>query len=201
MNAFASFEPEPRDTRAAATATLVAAFEGDAAARTFYPADADYARHFPGFVDALGGRAFDAGIVDRDPNDRGAALWIPPGVEPGGEAFEAFLEATIPSERLAPLAAGFELQAGLHPLAPHWYLPWIGVRPEAQGLGLGARLLRRGFARADAEGMPAYVEATNRRNAALYARHGFEVIGTVEAEGYPEIIAMWRSGRHEPYSG
>lgn len=201
MNAFAPLEPEPRDTRAVVTATLVAAFEADAAARALYPADADYARHFPGFVDALGGRAFDAGAVDRDAHDRGAALWIPPGVEPDDEALGTFLEATLPSERLAQFAAGFELQAGLHPLEPHWYLPWIGVRPEAQGMGLGAWLLRRGLARADAEGMPAYLEATNRRNAALYARQGFEVIGTVRAEAYPEIIAMWRPGRRQPSSG
>jgi uncharacterized protein YjiS (DUF1127 family) len=66
------------------------------------------------------------------------------------------------------------------------------VRPEAQGRGAGSALLARGLARADAEGLPAYLEATSRRNAALYARHGFEVQAIVEAEGYPEIILMWR---------
>jgi GNAT superfamily N-acetyltransferase len=85
-----------------------------------------------------------------------------------------------------------ELQGSFHPEEPHWYLPWIGVRPEAQGRGLGAALLRRGLARADRDGLPAYLEATNRRNAALYARHGFEALGTVNAPGYPEIIPMWR---------
>ena len=67
--------------------------------------------------------------------------------------------------------------------------------PEAQGAGLGARLLRQGLARADAEGMPAYLEATNRRIAALYARHGFAVLGVVASPGYPEIIPMWRPAR------
>ena len=105
------------------------------------------------------------------------------------------LAASIPPDRFDALAAGMELQAGMHPHAPHWYLPWIGVRPEAQGMGLGAQLLSLGLARADAEGMPAYLEATNRRNAALYARHGFEPIGVVEAPGYPEIIPMWRPAR------
>ena len=47
MNAFPSFQPEFPDTRAATIATLVAAFRSDAAARALYPADADYARHFP----------------------------------------------------------------------------------------------------------------------------------------------------------
>lgn len=69
------------------------------------------------------------------------------------------------------------------------------MRPEAQGTGVGALLLRRGLARADAEGMPAYLEATNRRNAALYAGHGFQALGLVTSPGYPEIIPMWRPAR------
>jgi hypothetical protein len=35
----------------------------------------------------------------------------------------------------------------------------------------------------------------SRRNAAFYARYGFEVMGVVEAPGYPEIVAMWRPAR------
>lgn len=174
-------------------ATLVAAFEADAAVRTLYVERDAYHAHFPGFLLAFGGRAFDHGAVDAIPE--GAALWFPPGVEPDGEAILAHMAATIPAGRLDALARGMELQAGLHPHAPHWYLPWIGVRPEAQGQGLGGALLRRGLARADRDGLPAYLEATNWRNAALYVRHGFEVTGVVEAPGYPEIIAMWRPAR------
>ena len=187
--------PAP-DLRAAALATLVAAFEGDAAVRAFYPDDLDYARHFPCFLAAFGGRAFDAGVVELDPEGFGAALWFPPGLEPDGEGIMAYMEASIPPERLGALAAGMELQGGIHPHEPHWYLPWIGVVPEAQGRGIGSRLLRRGLALADAGEMPVYLEATSRRNAALYARHGFEVTGVVEAPGYPEILAMWRPARH-----
>jgi ribosomal protein S18 acetylase RimI-like enzyme len=183
---------ERPDSRHATIATLVAAFESDAAVRVLYPADADYFHHFPRFLEAFGGRAFDSGVVDRDPARVAAALWFPPGLEPDGEAIMSVLASTIPPDRLAALAAGMELQAGMHPHQPHWYLPWIGVRPEAQGMGLGAELLSLGLARADAAGMPAYLEATNRRNAALYARHGFEIVGVVEAPGYPEIIPMWR---------
>jgi ribosomal protein S18 acetylase RimI-like enzyme len=104
----------------------------------------------------------------------------------------AQLEASIAPGRLGALSAGMMLQGSLHPEEPHWYLPWIGVRPEAQGKGVGSALLARGLARADADGLPAYLEATSRRNAALYARYGFEVRAIVEAEAYPEIILMWR---------
>lgn len=181
--------------REATVATLVAAFEGDAAARALYPDIWEYRHHFPGFLMAFGGRAFDAGVVDRDPHGRGAALWFPPGLEPDGGAIMAHMEATLPAERLGALADGMEAQGGLHPHEPHWYLPWIGVVPEAQGAGIGAELLSRGLARADADGLPVYLEATNRRNAVLYARHGFKVTGVVDAPGYPEILAMWRPGK------
>lgn len=182
------------DARPAAVIdTLLAAFTADAAARCLYPEDEAYRRHFPGFLRAFGGRAFDGGAVDVA--DRAAALWIAPGTEADGAAIMAHLEATVPAARLGLLAAGMEIQGGLHPEAPHWYLPWIGVRPEAQGLGIGGALLWQGLVRADRDGLPCYLEATNRRNATLYARHGFEVVGVVDAPGYPEIIAMWRPAR------
>jgi ribosomal protein S18 acetylase RimI-like enzyme len=187
-----SLAPADRDPT---IATLVAAFEGDAAVRCFYPETEEYRRHFPGFLTAFGGRAFEAGVVDRDPHGLAAALWFPPGLEPDGVAIMAHLQATLPPDRFEPLAAGMELQGGLHPHEPHWYLPWIGVVREAQCTGIGGKLLQRGLDRVDAEGMPVYLEATNRRNAELYRRFGFEVSGVVEAPGYPEIFAMWRHAR------
>jgi ribosomal protein S18 acetylase RimI-like enzyme len=189
--------PRRMPDRDAVVGTLVAAFAGDGAARMFYPGEDEYRRHFPGFLTAFGGKAFAAGTVDVDPLDRGAALWFPPGVAPDEEAIMDCLATTIPPERLDPLVAGMEAQGALHPHAPHWYLPWIGVVPEAQGRGIGAALLRRRLRLADAQGMPCYLEATNRRNARLYGRHGFEVLGIVETPGYPEIIAMWRPAATE----
>lgn len=180
------------DIRDAIIATLVAAFEDDAAVRTIYPCDLAYRRHFPGFLTAFGGRAFEAGVVDIDPSGRGAALWFPPGLAPDSAAIMAHLEASLPPERLVALASGMEAQGQLHPSTPHWYLPWIGVRPGAQGVGVGSGLLTRGLVRADTEGASVYLEATSERNAALYLRHGFEVLTILTMPGYPEIIAMWR---------
>ncbi|MEF2552543.1 GNAT family N-acetyltransferase [Aurantimonas sp. A2-1-M11] len=107
----------------------------------------------------------------------------------------AHLEATSPERRKAALLDGLEVQAALHPHEPHWYLPFIGVRAAAQGRGIGATLLAHGLARADRDGLPAYLEATSRRSVPLYRRFGFETIGVVESPGYPEIFAMWRPAR------
>nr|QQZ52074.1 GNAT family N-acetyltransferase [Phenylobacterium glaciei] len=53
----------------------------------------------------------------------------------------------------------------LHPMArPHAYLWFLGVRPEAQGLGVGSRMLKAGLAKVDAAGLPAYLESSNEAN-------------------------------------
>jgi GNAT superfamily N-acetyltransferase len=174
---------------------LLAAFRDDPAARSLYPTDLDYVRFYPGFVVAFGGCAFGAGCVDADPGGHGAALWLPPGVEPDADAVMDHMTASIPPGRLSRLAAGFARQAGLRPAEPHWYLPWIGVVPEAQGMGIGSALLRDGLARADAERMPVYLEATTRRSASFFARHGFEAKTPIDLPAYPEIVPMWRPAR------
>lgn len=79
-----------------------------------------------------------------------------------------------------------------HLREPHLYVPYIGVAPEGQGAGLGTELLRRTTARADAERLPAYLEATSERNAALYARLGFEHLGAFTVLGSPPLWPMRR---------
>jgi GNAT superfamily N-acetyltransferase len=68
----------------------------------------------------------------------------------------------------------------------------LGVTPERQGRGVGSALLRAVLDRADREGSPAYLEATSRRNRALYERHGFVTIGELTVADRPPLYAMWR---------
>ncbi len=76
---------------------------------------------------------------------------------------------------------------------PHAYLWFLGVRPEAQGRGLGSRLLSVGTRRLDAAGEPAYLETQTERNLGLYRRHGFEVISEHKARpDAPILWSMWR---------
>lgn len=90
----------------------------------------------------------------------------------------------------------FEQMGELHPTADHWYLPPIGVGLVAQGRGLGSALLRHAPAICDSDGLLAYLEATNPRNRDLYERHGFNVVGVIQAGSSPPIWAM----RREPLS-
>lgn len=45
---------------------------------------------------------------------------------------------------------------------------------------------------ADRAGQPAYLEATNQRNRALYERHGFRHVGDLTLPAGPTAYAMWR---------
>ncbi len=81
-------------------------------------------------------------------------------------------------------------------LPPHWYLLYVGTRPERQGQGLGAALLDAVLERCDADGLPAYLEATCPRNVPLYRRHGFVERGTLALPaGCPPMLPMWRDPR------
>ena len=88
-----------------------------------------------------------------------------------------------------------ELMEAGHPHDPHYFLWFVAVVPDAQGHGLGAQLMAPVLARCDLERTPAYLEATSERNATLYARHGFEVIGEITPSGGPTMYPMWREPR------
>ncbi|MET7421508.1 GNAT family N-acetyltransferase [Dactylosporangium sp. NPDC005555] len=74
----------------------------------------------------------------------------------------------------------------------HDYLAFLGVVPAAQNRGLGSRLLREHHRVTDADGLPAYLEATGRRNAALYARHGYADTSAFHIGDGPPLYAMLR---------
>ena len=54
-----------------------------------------------------------------------------------------------------------------------WYLSIVAVAPEAQGRGLGARLLEPTLAEADAANAICYLETFNPRSSRFYERLGF----------------------------
>jgi ribosomal protein S18 acetylase RimI-like enzyme len=86
----------------------------------------------------------------------------------------------------------------LHLRKPHHYFAYIGVAPRAQGQGLGSELMRPTLDRCDAQGLPAYLEASSERNAALYERLGFELKREVRFAGSPPLRLMIRPPHPQP---
>ncbi len=121
----------------------------------------------------------------------GTALSTPPGAW-RVPLHTTLLEGTafgIHLHRAARLLLRMEWR---HVREPHYYFVCIGVSPEAQGQGLGSNLMRPTLDRCDREGLPAYIEASSERNAALYERLGFQVTSELRVAGSPPLRLMQR---------
>jgi ribosomal protein S18 acetylase RimI-like enzyme len=124
------------------------------------------------------------GDVYTTPAGAGVAVWLPYG--DGDQSPEVLQRSGLLDapdvlgmaafERLVNLTGHLERVRKQRMPATHWYLPAIGVDPAHQGGGCGSALLRAALARADAEGLPCYLETFNPRNAPFYQRHGFLLV-------------------------
>ncbi len=129
----------------------------------------------------------------------GAALSLPPGAW-RVPVRTTLLEGTAFGVRLpraARLGAAMELRHAREVRGPHYYVRDIGVLPEMQGRGLGGALMRPTLDRCDREGLPAYIEASSERSAALYERLGFQLTRELRVGGSPPLRLMLRAPRPE----
>jgi ribosomal protein S18 acetylase RimI-like enzyme len=146
--------------------------------------------------------ALPDGVVSRPATGGAVSIWLPSealGPNPAWKELRALptlLRATGLA-RFGRLIAMREAMDKHHPMdRPHAYLWFLGVRPEAQGLGVGSRMLAAGLAQVDAQSRPAFLESSNEANVPLYRRFGFEVTQVYHAApGAPPIWAMWREAR------
>ncbi len=140
------------------------------------------------------------GVVETTPSFEGLAVWVRPGstdfsvgqmlrtgmataaVRMGLTSMTRFLRSYGPVEKAKKSAIS----------EPHWYLMFLGVEPSLQGRGLGAVLIRPGLLRADADGVPCYLDSTNVRNLTFYERHGFLVVAEGVIPGGPRFWGMRR---------
>jgi GNAT superfamily N-acetyltransferase len=129
----------------------------------------------------------------------GASLWLPPNTwHLGLLAQLRLMPGMIATTRgsIVRLMRLLNLMESKHPHDDHYYLALVGVAPAWQGRGFGAALMRPVLERCDADGLPAYLEASTERNRALYERHGFEVVEEIHAPGGgPPLWRMWRQPR------
>lgn len=125
----------------------------------------------------------------------GVALWhTVPADRPAHEGADDDQSAQ-PGPNTARLRALGLALAPRHPRGrTHLYLVCIGVPADRQGAGLGSALLRHRLERADADGTPAYLEASSPGSRALYQRHGFTDLGEPvrPAADCPLLWPMWR---------
>lgn len=145
--------------------------DGTAAVSRFFTHVADRVHTAGGIVELLPGRA--------------AMIALPPHVRLPGEAADG-RQAEI-QRRLADR----------HPLTPHYYLLFYGVRTAHQGSGLGGRMLARLTSRADRDRVGTYTEASTWRGARLMLRHGFHATRPLRLPDGPSMFPLWRDPIHD----
>lgn len=174
---------------------ITLAFSTDPVARWAYPNSQQYLEYFPNFVRLFGGKAFETETAYYINSFSAAALWLTPGSSPDEVALGALVQNTVSKDLQDEFFTFLEQMDKFHPKEPHWYLPMIGVDPTQQNKGYGAMLMKHALAICDREQMPAYLESSNPRNITLYLRHGFEIVGTIQAGSSPVMFPMRREPR------
>ncbi len=105
-----------------------------------------------------------------------AALWLPPGnaAPPTSDTLRLASHAVLLLPRvgraLMRAPRMLPLRDSNHPKGPHYYLALLGTEPTRQSHGIGSAMLSSQLECCDASGIPAYLESSNPRNIAFYAR-------------------------------
>ncbi|HEY1305620.1 MAG TPA: GNAT family N-acetyltransferase [Vicinamibacterales bacterium] len=80
------------------------------------------------------------------------------------------------------------------PQTPHTHLGPIGVAPEAQGSGVGQRLMEEYSHELDRTGAAGYLETDRSENVRFYRRFGFVMVHEIDVLGVRNYL-MWRAGK------
>ncbi|MFC5392560.1 GNAT family N-acetyltransferase [Bosea vestrisii] len=184
-----------RNEESAVSALITLAFATDPMARWSLRDPKAYLAVMPELIRAFGAAAYESDSAYVSEDGGGAAMWLPPGVEPDIETLDRLIQENADPAILPDVGAMFDAMARYHPEVPHWYLPLIGTDPARQGQGIGGALMRHALARCDRDGVAAYLESSNPRNIPLYQRHGFEILGTIQFGSSPVLTPMLRPPR------
>jgi len=180
-----------------AIAMIARAFHHDPFSVYVYPDEAKRRRSLPLMFSIALRYTLRYGEITTTPDITGAACWLPPE------------NTTVDIHRLLRIGAlTTSLQLGLPELlrlndaeaymksthkrcsaGPHWYLWVLGVDPRLHGQGIGGTLIRTGLERADASGLPCYLETMNTNNVPLYQKFGFAIASEGDIPG--SSLRMW----------
>ncbi|MGW6983484.1 hypothetical protein ACWGE1_29280 [Streptomyces sp. NPDC054932] len=176
---------------------LAASFQQDALTRWMIPGERLRSELLPGFFRVFVELSAAHDGVFTSPDGEAVLLFLPPGAEPDGRALDAAF-ADVLGEYADAMRTIAGLQEERHPHGPpHYYVSFGAVRAGRQQSGLMSRLLGRLVARADAEGVGSYVEASSPGGEAASRRAGFGLLGgdIVLPGGGPVLRPMWRDPR------
>ena len=177
------------------TTILSTGFQNDPVSRWLFPDDDARERLHPDFFGPFVHMVLEGGEIYTTEDRLGTALWLPmtnhQADEPGlGELYEPILGADYAKR----IAAFDERSTANHPdHEDHFYLPFIAVRPRFFGQGIGTALICDRLAALDSQGVPTYLEASNRDSARLYERLGYKRLDrTTDMPDGPSLYPMWR---------
>ncbi|WP_327680842.1 GNAT family N-acetyltransferase [Kitasatospora sp. NBC_00458] len=189
--------PATIDDAAQIGRSLALAFDDDPMMRWFFPDDATRGASLADYFSTIFTRQYlHNAVCER--TAAAAAFWVPAAAQdkavPDAETIRHLQD--LLGDRAGLFGEAVEVAAAHAPREPHWSLALIGADPAAQGQGQGSALLRSGLAKADAAGLPAYLESSKAANLPVYEHFGFTVREELELPGGgPTLWSMWREPR------
>lgn len=178
-----------KNQRDAAVDVLTRSFMDDPIYLCVFPDPVERRRSLRALWDALVRYCQRYGVIHTTGELEGVVCWLPPGNT--RMTFLRHLRTGFVFIRAVKVFQSKSRKKCLHLLSriddlhkrimtrPHWYLWVLGVDPSARGQGVGGRLLEPVLSRADADGVPCYLETQSEWNVAFYERRGF-VIKSIE---------------------
>ena len=183
------FEPRPYrpSDRAACAKQITASFADDPFVRTLVPRDSEYEAVMPvtteGLVWAVDTSfALTDVLCDESGRVVATALWEEAQPTPGAfarmVALLGLMTYHMGLRKMQSYAGAIFAMEGKrhHHAGTALHLQILGTCPSMQNKGLGGKLIEVGIARAEARGVPCYLESSNPKNVPFYKRHGFAVV-------------------------
>ncbi|MCU0542797.1 MAG: GNAT family N-acetyltransferase [Oscillatoriaceae cyanobacterium Prado104] len=154
---------------------------------------------YNGFFELFIADAMERGKCAIAPEEQGACVWYPAGVEIFNDRFEQILvEVVALVSRFAGEKSGkryenlIQKMGGLEPTETHCEVFFIGLKPPARGKGIGKSLLQTALDCADTKRVGCYLVSSNPRNISFYKRHNFQELGAIELSATYSMTGMWR---------